>query len=315
MDIYLPIAEMSVNAFLLLMLGAVGGFLSGLFGVGGGFLLTPFLSFMGVPPSIAVGTQANQLVGTSLAGTLAHWRRRHVDVRMGTILMIGSFAGVAAGAGLFRWLQSLGHIDLVIMLGYVVMLGGIGGMMLVESGRGLWRKRNAGSGKTSAETGAEFSSQELARSWGADGRYAMDFPASGIRIHIVAPLAVGFAGGVLVSILGIGGGFMLVPAMIYVLRMPPKLISGTSLFQIIFSTAFSTLLQAVINHSVDILLAMVLLAGSVVGVPFGTRLASRMNPVVARLLLALLILAVAVKLVVDLTMAPPQPFALETKLL
>jgi uncharacterized protein len=314
MDIYLPIAEMSVNALLLLLLGASGGFLSGLFGVGGGFLLTPFLAFMGVPPSIAVGTQANQLVGTSLAGTLAHWRRRNIDIRMGLVLMAGSFAGVSAGAELFWWLQKLGHIDLVITLGYVLMLGGIGGMMLAESARHLWRKtRMTSTPVRSGDIPAPVSG-EIVHLWGADSRWALNFGVSGIRIHALVPAVIGFVGGLLVSMLGIGGGFVLVPAMIYILRMPPRLVSGTSLFQIIFSTALSTVMQAVLNHSVDILLAMVLLAGSVVGVPFGTRLASRINPVMARLLLALLILAVAAKLVFDLTLTPDQPFTLETKL-
>lgn len=314
MDIYLPIAEMSVNAFLLLAIGAVGGFLSGMFGVGGGFLLTPLLAFIGVPPAVAVGTQASQMVGTSLAGSLAHWKRRHIDIRMGLAMMIGSFAGTTCGVSLFRWLQQMGHINLVINLGYVAMLGGIGGMMIVESGRHLLRRTcrvHAQSGVLSAGEKQPI----MARSWGANSIFAMDFPASKIRISLIVPLCVGFVGGVLVAMLGIGGGFVLVPAMIYILRMPPVLVNGTSLFQIVFTTAFATLLQAVLNNSVDILLAMVLLAGSVVGVPFGTRMAVRINPELGRFLLAVVILAVVVKLVVDLTVTPHQLFTLEMKLL
>jgi uncharacterized protein len=315
MDIYLPIAEMSVNVFLLLAMGVVGGFLSGMFGVGGGFLLTPLLSFVGVPPSIAVGTQANQLVGTSLAGTLAHWKRKNVDVRMGLTMLLGSLVGTTVGAEIFRWLQMLGHIDLVITLCYVAMLGGIGGMMLAESGRRLWRRRKDQSPTENAEQSTVAQPAKTVLLWGANGRLALDFPASGLRLNILLPIGVGFVGGVLVSLLGVGGGFILVPAMIYILHMPPRLVNGTSLFQIIFTTAFSTILQAVLNHSVDILLAMMLLAGSVMGVPFGTRLSSRLNPVWARFFLGLLVVAVGGKLLADLMMTPSQPFALETKLL
>jgi len=314
MDIYLPIAEMSVNVFLLLLLGAAGGYLSGLFGVGGGFLLTPLLAFIGIPPSIAVGTQANQLVGTSLAGTLAHWKRRHIDIRMGLTLLIGSFIGTTCGVELFRWMQKIGHIDLVITLGYVIMLGSIGGMMLAESGRLLWKGEIPPSPEPENKPDVP-ERRALKRLWGANSRLAMDFPASRLRISVLAPLVVGFVGGLMVAMLGIGGGFVLIPAMIYILRMPPHLVNGTSLFQIIFATAFATILQAVLNQSVDIMLAMILLAGSVVGVPFGTRQASKLNPVMARFLLALVILAVGGKLFIDLMMTPDNLFTLETKLL
>jgi uncharacterized membrane protein YfcA len=306
---------MSVNVVVLLALGLVGGFLSGLFGVGGGFLLTPLLAFIGVPPSIAVGTQANQLVGTSLAGTMAHWKRRNIDIRMGLTMLIGSLVGTTCGAELFRYLSKIGHINLAITIGYVAMLGGIGSIMFFESSRAMIRcgKEKQAHKEDNPKTIVAPENKQIV--WGGHGLLAMDFPASHLRMNVLVPVFVGFVGGVMVAMLGIGGGFILVPAMIYILRMPPILVNGTSLFQIIFATAFSTLLQAVINHSVDIMLAMVLLAGSVVGVPFGTRMASHMNPVKARFLLALVILAVAAKLLVDLMLFPDQPFSLETRLM
>jgi len=311
MDIYLPIAEMPINVLLVLLLGAAGGFLSGLFGVGGGFLLTPLLMFIGVPPSVSVGTQANQLVGTSLAGALAHWKHQNIDVRMGLVMMIGSFTGTAFGVVLFKWLQYIGQINLVITIGYSAILGFIGLSMFVESGAVLLRRSYRRYFKKTKKSGKDSLQKDLVRLWGSDSRTALDFPASRLRVSFLVPAAIGFLGGLMVALLGIGGGFVLIPAMLYVLRMPPQLVSGTSLFQIIFTTAFATILQAVLNQSVDVVLAMTLLAGSVIGVPSGTRMAVRMKPDLARFLLALLILAVAIKLVIDMAMTPEHPFSIE----
>ncbi len=314
MDIYLPIAEMSVNFLVLLGFGMMGGFVSGLFGIGGGFLLAPLLTLVGIPPSIAVGTQPNQLVGTGLAGTLAHWRKRNIDIRMGLTMLIGSFVGATCGAELFKWLQKIGHINLSITIGYIALLGGIGGMMLFESGRDYWKngrrpqqeKKIAGSAKSGAD--------ETRVLWGGHGLLGMDFPASRLRMSILLPMGVGFISGMMVALLGIGS-FMLIPAMIYILRMPPVLVNGTSLFQIIFTSAFATLMQAVLNKSVDVMLGLIVLTGSVIGVPLGTRLASRLNPVTARLLMSLVIVSVGAKLLIDLILYPSQPFTIETRIM
>lgn len=314
MDIYLPVAEMSINAAWLLALGLVVGFLSGLFGVGGGFMLTPLLTFMGVPPTIAVGTQANQLTGTSLSGAMAHWRRRNIDVRMGFILTVGSFIGTGIGVQIFKWLKQIGQINLVIVLSYVTLLSIVGLMMFLESAPALVRARHR-QRSSPRHTVRDGEATGLTQGWGADGPFAIDFQASNLRVNVLLPIGLGIVGGLLVALLGVGGGFVLVPAMIYLLKMPPALVNGTSLFQIIFTTAFATVLQAVSNHSVDVVLALILLFGSVVSVPLGTRLASFLRPEVARLLMSLLILVVAGKLIYELLLTPAQPFAVETILL
>ncbi len=314
MDIYLPVAEMSINALWLLGLGLVVGFLSGLFGVGGGFLLTPLLTFMGVPPTIAVGTQACQLSGTGLSGAMASWRRRNIDVRMGFILTVGSFMGTGVGVQIFKWLKQIGQINLVIVLSYVTLLSAIGLMMFWESAPAVARRK--GRKRSSTHHNArEEQAEGLTQGWGADGPLAIDFQVSNLRVNVLLPVGLGVIGGILVALLGVGGGFVLVPAMIYILKMPPALVNSTSLFQIVFTTAFATVLQAVSNHSVDVVLAMILLMGSVVSVPMGTRLASYLRPEVARFLMSLLILAVAGKLVFDLFSTPDQLFAIETRLL
>jgi len=311
MDIYLPVAEMSINALWLLTLGAVVGFLSGLFGVRGGFMLTPLLTFMGVPPTIAVGTQANQLAGTSLSGTLAHWRRGNIDVRMGFILTVGSFMGTAIGVQIFKWLKQIGQINLVIVLCYVTLLSAVGLMMFIESAPRLMKR---GRVRAASRVGPKDEGKGvLCQGWGADGPFAVDFQASNLRVNVLLPIGLGIIGGLLVALLGVGGGFVLVPAMIYLLKMPPALVNGTSLFQIIFTTGFATVLQATSNHSVDVILALLLLVGSVVSVPLGTRLASTMKPEVARSLMSLLILAVAAKLIFDLVSTPSQLFSAEMK--
>lgn len=313
MDIYLPIAEMSINALGLLLLGGAVGFLSGLFGVGGGFLLTPFLTFMGVPPTIAVGTQSCQLAGTSLSGALTHWRKKNVDTQMATILMAGSFLGTGVGVEIFGWLKKVGQINLVIVLSYVSILTVVGGLMFWESAPRLLKRVQRWRGPPSARAAPKEEAEGLVQGWGAASSLAMDFPRSRLRVNVFLPLGLGFVGGILVALLGVGGGFVMVPAMIYILRMPPALVNGTSLLQMVFTTSLAAVLQAVSNHSVDAVMALLLLLGSVVSVPMGARLAWRLRPEIARFLMACLILAVAGKMFVDLGFRPEIPFTLDMR--
>ncbi|MFV3075080.1 sulfite exporter TauE/SafE family protein [Niveispirillum fermenti] len=299
MQIYLPIAEISVNALLILMLGGGVGFLSGLFGVGGGFLMTPLLIFIGVPPAVAVGTQANQLVGASVSGVLAHWRRNNVDVKLGSVMLAGGTVGTGLGVWLFGLLQKLGHIDLVISLSYVLFLGTVSSLMLAESVRAMLKGR-----------GKPVRSKLHHHTWLHGLPFKVRFPRSRLYISALLPALIGFVGGVLVAIMGIGGGFLLVPAMIYVLGMPTALVAGTSLFQIIFTTGLAAFLQAVGNQTVDIVLALLLLVGGVVGAQFGTRAGARLRGEQARALLALMVLAVAVKLAVDLIVRPEDLYSI-----
>src|SRR5690349_1547177 len=244
MQVYLPIAEMSVNALLILGMGALVGFLSGLFGVGGGFLMTPLLIFIGVPPAVAVASQANQLVAASVSGVLAHWRRRNVDVKMGVVMLVGGNIGTLFGVWIFGLLQRMGQIDLAISLFYVAILGLVGGMMLVESARALVRRRRAPARRKLHH-----------HTWLHGLPFKMRFPRSKLYVSALVPVGIGMVGGILVAVMGTGGGFLLVPAMIYLLGMPTAMVAGTSLFQIIFTTAIATFLQAASNHTVDVLLA------------------------------------------------------------
>ena len=299
MQIYLPIAEVSVNAFVLFGLGGIVGMLSGLFGVGGGFLITPLLFFIGIPPPVAVATGANQVVASSISGVLAHVRRRTVDFRMGLVLLAGGFAGSFGGILAFNMLSDLGQIDLVVQLAYVVFLGGIGLLMFQESLRALLRSRQA--------PGRVERRQHL---WLHRLPLKIKFRTSGLYISVIPPLAVGGLVGVLAAIMGVGGGFIMVPAMIYLLGMPTKVVVGTSLFQITFVTAFTTLMHAVTNHSVDILLALILILGGVIGAQIGTRIGTRLKAEQLRILLALLVLAVCGKLMSDLTLEPSELYSL-----
>jgi len=299
MQLYLPIAEVSVNAFVLFGLGGIVGMLSGLFGVGGGFLITPLLFFIGIPPPVAVATGANQVVASSISGVLAHVRRRTVDFRMGLVLLAGGFAGSFGGILAFNMLSDLGQIDLVVQLAYVVFLGGIGLLMFQESLRALLRSRQA--------PGRVERRQHL---WLHRLPLKIKFRTSGLYISVIPPLAVGGLVGVLAAIMGVGGGFIMVPAMIYLLGMPTKVVVGTSLFQITFVTAFTTLMHAVTNHSVDILLALILILGGVIGAQIGTRIGTRLKAEQLRILLALLVLAVCGKLMSDLTLEPSELYSL-----
>lgn len=300
MQFYLPIAEMSVNVLLLLSMGLGVGVLSGVFGVGGGFLMTPLLMFIGVPAAVAVGTQANQLVAASVSGVLAHFRRGNVDFRMGNVMLAGSAAGTALGVWIFGLLQAIGQIDLTISLFYVVFLGVIGGLMLQESVRAMLRSR-----------GGKVTRGKLHKhTWVHGMPFKMRFPRSRLYISALLPLGIGFLGGFLVAIMGIGGGFFLVPAMIYVIGMPAQKVAGTSLYQIIFTTAIATFLQAVQNQTVDGVLALLLLIGGVIGAQFGTRLAGKIKPEQGRAALSVIVLVVGFSLFLDLVLTPDDLFSL-----
>ncbi len=299
MQIYLPIAEVSVNAFLLLGLGGIVGVLSGMFGVGGGFLMTPLLFFIGIPPAVAVATEANQIVASSFSGVLAHLRRRTVDLKMGTVLLIGGLIGAALGVAIFNTLKELGQVDLLIRLSYVVFLGVIGGLMFIESLNTI-RKTKAG----------KVPSQRRKHNWVHNLPFKMKFRTSGLYISVIPPVLVGVLVGILAAIMGVGGGFIMVPAMIYLLGMPTKVVVGTSLFQIIFVTAFTTLLHATTNFTVDMVLAVLLLLGGVVGAQVGTRLGARLKAEQLRILLAVMVLAVCGKLALDLLLMPTELFSL-----
>jgi len=299
MQVYLPIAEMSVNALLIFGMGTAVGFLSGMFGVGGGFMMTPLLIFTGVPPAVAVGTQANQLVAASVSGVLAHWRRNNVDVKIGLVMLIGGIAGSGIGVWLFGLLQALGQIDLVISLLYVLLLGFVGLSMLIESVGAMLRKR-----RPMRQT------KRHQHAWFHGLPFRMRFRRSGLFISALVPIAIGFVGGILVAIMGIGGGFLLVPAMIYLLGMPTALVAGTSLFQIIFTTAGTTLLQAVTNRTVDVMLAFLLLVGGAVGAQFGSRAGSRLRGETVRILLSMMVLTVAVGLAFNLIATPDDRYSL-----
>jgi uncharacterized membrane protein YfcA len=300
MDIYFPIAEMSLNVFMLLAMGGGVGLLSGMFGVGGGFLMTPLLIFSGVPPAVAVGTEANQVVASSVSGALAHWRRGNVDLKMGSILLIGGFVGSTGGVWMFTWLRDLGQIDVVIALCYVTFLGIVGVLMLVESLRAWMRSRKPGP-----------SNRKLHQhTWMHGLPFKMRFRRSKLYISALLPLTIGVFVGVLSAIMGVGGGFIMVPAMIYLLGMPTSVVVGTSLFQIIFVTANVTFLQSVNNQTVDVLLALTLIASSVVGAQFGTMIGVKMRSEHLRGLLGLVVLAVGLRVAWGLVALPDSLFSL-----
>lgn len=301
MTIYLPIAEMAVSMDVILLIGVVVGLLSGVFGVGGGFFATPFMIFLGIPAPVAVATQANNLVASSTSGTIGHLRRGNVDEKMGLVMLIGGLGGAMLGALLFKLLQYLGQIEFVISILYIILLGVIGSLMLLE--RLISKLR----GKNMRKEFNSFRISNLSMSL----PYKIRFTRSKLYISALIPGSIGFCGGVMASILGIGGGFLLVPAMIYILRMPPLLAAGTSLFQIVFTTGFATIMHAVLNQSVDIVLAIILMVGGVLGAQFGVVISRKIDPQHARLILALLLLAVCVKLAFILFSTPDNVFSTE----
>jgi uncharacterized protein len=300
MQLYLPIAEVSVNAFLLLGLGGIVGLLSGMFGVGGGFLITPLLFFIGIPPAVAVATGANQVVASSVSGVMAQVRRKAVDFRMGLVLLAGGIIGSACGVWVFAQLTALGQIDLFVQLSYVIFLGLIGAMMLQESLRTMNRKRRPNAPVRRAHV----------HTWVHNLPFKVKFRASGLYISVLPPMLVGAVVGFLAAIMGVGGGFIMVPAMIYLLGMPTKVVVGTSLFQIIFVTAFTTLMHAVTSQTVDMLLALVLILGGVIGAQIGARLGLRLKAEQLRILLSLLVLAVAAKIALDLLLKPAEMYSI-----
>ena len=301
MYIYLPIAEVSMHIGIIIGLGGGVGFLSGLFGVGGGFLMTPLLIFFGIPPAVAVSTEANQIVASSVSGVLAHMRRGNVDFKMGGILMAGGVIGSSLGVALFSFLRDIGQIDLVIQLSYVVFLGIIGALMLTESLRTIMRSRKPGAVRGKLHQ----------HNWLHGLPFKMRFRRSKRYISAILPLSIGAFVGVLAAIMGVGGGFIMVPAMIYLLGMPTSVVVGTSLFQIIFVTANVTLLQSIQTQTVDFLLAGLLLFGAVIGAQFGSRAGALLRGEQLRGLLALLVLAVCAKIGYDLVIRPEDLLSVE----
>ena len=301
MYIYLPIAEVSMHIGIIIGLGGGVGFLSGLFGVGGGFLMTPLLIFFGIPPAVAVSTEANQIVASSVSGVLAHMRRGNVDFKMGGILMAGGVIGSSLGVALFSFLREIGQIDLVIQLSYVVFLGIIGALMLTESVRTILRSRKPGAVRGKLHQ----------HNWLHGLPLKMRFRRSKLYISAIMPLLLGAFVGILAAIMGVGGGFIMVPAMIYLLGMPTSVVVGTSLFQIIFVTANVTLLQSIQTQTVDFVLAGLLLFGAVIGAQFGSRAGALLRGEQLRGLLALMVLAVCIKIGCDLVVRPEDLLSVE----
>jgi uncharacterized protein len=295
MEIYLPIAEMSVHWAAILAMGFAVGFLSGMFGVGGGFLLTPLLIFYGIPPGVAVATSASQITAVTFSGVLTHWKKRNVDFKMGGVMLGSGILGALAGVVLFAWLRRTGQSEIVISASFVLMLGAVGALMLNESLRTVLAVRR-GEAASSRLPGQHNWIQKLP--------FKLRFRESRLYISLIPPLALGFVVGLLSAVMGVGGGFLAVPVMIYLLRMPTNVVVGTSLFQILFVTAAVTIFHAAADYSVDILLALILIAGGVIGVQYGVRAGARLRGEELRFLMALLVLVVAAKLFADLVVTP-----------
>jgi len=301
--IYLPIAELSVNLFVLLAMGAAVGFLSGMFGVGGGFLITPLLIFYNIPPAIAVATGANQVIASSFSGALSHMKKGTIDFKLGTVLLAGGVVGSTIGIYVFTLLRSLGQLDLFVSLLYVVLLGTVGGLMLVESVRAIRRARD-GAAPTLKKPGQH--------NWIHRLPLKMRFRASKLFVSVIPVIGLGAGIGFLSSIMGVGGGFIMVPALIYLLKVPTNVVVGTSLFQIIFVAAYTTIVHASTNHTVDIVLAFMLMIGGVAGAQYGAKAGQRLRGEQLRALLALLVLAVALRLGFDLFVKPQSIYSLAT---
>lgn len=301
MQIYLPIAEIPVNVLMILGMGGAVGFLSGMFGVGGGFLLTPLLIFSGIPPAIAVATQANQIVASSISGALAHFRRGAVDIKLGLVLLAGGIVGAFLGVQAFRALRAAGQLDTSVAILYVVFLGTVGALMLVESIKAL-QKRRSGANIALRKPGQH--------NWVHGLPYKMRFRQSKLYLSVIPILALGGLVGFLTSIMGVGGGFIMVPAMIYLLKVPTNVVIGTSLFQIVFVTAVTTVLHATTTQTVDVVLALLLMVGGVIGAQFGAQAGHKLRGEQLRALLALLVLAVAVRLALGLVIPPDDVFSI-----
>ena len=300
MDIYLPIAEMSLNALILLGLGGAVGFLSGLFGVGGGFLMTPLLILLGVAPAVAVGTGTNLVVASSVSGLMAHWRRRNVDFKMATLILSGGVAGAGLGIWLFSLLRQAGHLDEVVALLYVVFLGAIGALMGVESLSKLLRRR----GHTTPR-------RAHSHNWVHGLPFKLRFRRSKLYVSAVPPAVIGFFTGMLATVMGVGGGFVMVPALIYIVGMPTSVVIGTSLFGILAVSIASCFAHAMASQTVDVTLALLLAAGAVIGAQYGSKAGSRLRSEHLRVLLALMVLSVCGRLVLELVATPDDPFSIE----
>ena len=298
MLIYLPIAEMTIPVEMIFLLGAFVGFVSGVFGVGGGFLTTPLLIFMGIPPAVAVGTQGSQLVASGVSAVFGYWRKGYVDFMVGSVMLVGGISGSLVGIVFFKFIQYIGQIDLVISLLYIALLGSIGVMMLLESVVTMAKKKTVSSEFNRMKTPSLISRLP----------YKMRFPRSKLYISVFVPGGIGFVSGFLVSTMGVGGGFLLVPAMIYILGMPTLLVAGTSLFQIIFTSAFATIMHSVTNNSVDIMLALFLIIGGVLGAQFGVIASKNVKGAKARIILALLVLGVCSQMATQLFLVPSELF-------
>lgn len=300
MSIYLPIAEMPVNALVILLMSGAVGFVSGLVGVGGGFLMTPLLIFLGIPPAVAASTEAAQITSTSVSGLLAYWRRRLVDWRMGLLLTIAGVLGSVAGVRLFAAMRAIGQVDLLISLSYVFFLSIIGGLMLWESVGALRRKRR----------GLPPPRRKRGRTLAHVLPLRMRFPTSGLYISVLPPLAIGFGVGVIAAVMGVGGGFILVPAMIYLLRMPTQVVVGTSLVQVLIVTSLVVVLQSTQTRTVDLILAALLVVGGVIGAQLGVRAGANLSAERLRAILAVLVLGTGLKLAYDLVATPAEMFVL-----
>jgi len=296
--IYLPIAGNSVNLFLLVGLGGLVGFLSGLFGVGGGFLLTPLLIMIGIPPTVAAASDSNQIVAASASGTFAHARGGTVDFRMGILMLLGGIAGGTVGVRLIQVLRAMGEADFVIVVTYVVMLAGIGSYMLYDGVRSVRRPLIRDLGPSVRKGPSRFARMVNALPW------KVEFRRSGVRVSVLMPLGLGALVGILAAIMGVGGGFIMVPVMIYLLRMPMHVVVGTSLFQILFTCSNVTVMQAWMNHTVDFVLALLLLVGSVLGAQLGARVNRKLNPDQLKILMSLIVLVVMVQMLLGLILAP-----------
>ena len=301
MSIYLPIAEMNVNILLIIFIGMVIGGLSGLFGVGGGFLMTPLLIFLGIPPVVAVGTEAPHVLASSVSGVIAHWRRRNVDFKMGFFLLIGGVAGSTLGVNLFKILSSFGQIDIVIQTLFLIFLGFIGFTMAFESAKTTITKYR---------TTSSIRTKLHQHSWIHGLPFKIRFHRSKLYISTIPPIVIGFFVGLLSAMMGVGGGFIMIPAMVYILGMSTNVVVGTSLFQIIFVTANSTFFQSYLNQTVDIVLASLMIVGGVIGAQIGARLGSKLKAEYLRGILAVLVLIVCAKIFTDMTLKPENLFSL-----
>ena len=304
MSIYLPIAEMNVNILLIIFIGMLVGGLSGLFGVGGGFLMTPLLIFLGIPPAVAVGTEAPHVLASSISGAIAHWRRKNVDIKMGFILLLGGVAGSTVGVNIFKILIGFGQIDLIIQLLFIFFLGLVGFSMLFESAKTTIKKYR---------TTSTIRTKLHQHSWLHGLPFKMRFHRSKLYISTIPPLLIGFVVGVLSAMMGVGGGFIMIPAMVYILGMSTNVVVGTSLFQIIFVTANSTFFQSYLNQTVDIVLATLMIVGGVIGAQIGARLGTRFRAEYLRGALAFIVLMVCLKIFLDLTLTPNELFSLSNQ--